>query len=196
MLTDIEIKDISNSVLEFVLYNLCKDIKNPTKTIRNKSIVDPFRNPISDINNIRIDVSEINDWILNELNKKPMKLYQLSPRRFEELIAEIFIRKGYDVKMTPETRDGGKDIYVAKRNDIGNFLYLVECKKYAPNHKVGVGVIRDLYGVLSKEKATLGIVATTSYFTKPAQEFQQNIQFQMSLKNFDSILNWIQDVIR
>lgn len=58
---------------------------------------------------------------------------------------------------------------------------------------MGVSVIRDLYGVLSKEKATYGIVVTTSDFTKPAQEFQQDVQFQMSLKDFDSIKQWLCD---
>lgn len=160
----------------------------------NKCIVDPLGNPISDISKIRIDVSEVNDWMLNELNKNPTDLYKLSSRRFEELIAEIFMRKGYDVELTPTTRDGGKDIYVASKNDFGSFLYIVECKKYNLNHKVGVSVLRDLYGVLSKEKATYGIAVTTSYFSKPAKEFQQELQFQMSLKDFDSIKQWLHDV--
>ncbi len=160
----------------------------------NKCIVDPLGNPISNINNIRIDVSEVNDWMLNELKKNPTDLYQLSSRRFEELVAEIFIRKGYDVELTPATRDGGKDIYIASKNDLGSFLYIVECKKYKSTHKVGVNVLRDLYGVLSKERATYGIAVTTSYFSKPAKEFQQELQFQMSLKDFDSIKQWLYEV--
>lgn len=160
----------------------------------NKCIVDPLGNPISDISKIRVDVSEVNNRMLNELKKNPTDLYKLSSRRFEELIAEIFMRKGYDVELTPATRDGGKDIYVAYKNDFGSFLYIVECKKYNPNHKVGVSVLRDLYGVLSKEKATYGIAVTTSYFSKPAKEFQQELQFQMSLKDFDSIKQWLHDV--
>lgn len=162
----------------------------------NKCIVDPLGNPISDITNIKIDVSEVNDWMLNELKKNPTDLYQLSSRRFEELIAEILIRKGYEVELTSATRDGGKDIYAARKDDLGSFLYIVECKKYNPNHKVGVNVLRDLYGVLSKERATYGVAVTTSYFSKPAQEFQQDIQFQMSLQDFDSIKKWLCDVTK
>lgn len=170
------------------------DMKHISTVTTNKCIIDPLGNPISDISNIRIDVSEVNDWMLNELNKNPTDLYKLSSRRFEELVAEILMRKGYDVELTPATRDGGKDIYVARKDDLGSFLYLVECKKYDATHKVGVSVIRDLYGVLSKEKATYGIVVTTSDFTKPAQEFQQDLKFQMSLKNFNSIQKWLCDV--
>ena len=160
----------------------------------NKCIMDISGNPISDINNICIDVSEVNDWMLNELNKNPTDLYKLSSRKFEELIAEIFMRKGYKVELTPATRDGGKDIYVAQKDDLGSFLYIVECKKYKFTHRVGVNVLRDLYGVLSKERATYGIAVTTSYFSKPAMEFQQELKFQMSLKDFDSIKQWLRDV--
>lgn len=186
---------INFDVLQYY-FKICDkfNIKLISNISANKCIVDSLGNPISDINNIRIDISEVNDWMLNELNRKPTDLYQLSSRRFEELIAEILMRKGYEVELTPTTRDGGKDIYVASKNDFGSFLYIVECKKYKPTHKVGVNVLRDLYGVLSKERATYGIAVTTSYFSKPAKEFQQELQFQMSLKDFDSIKQWLCDV--
>lgn len=178
--------------------DICKNynfnLKNSSHFTANKCIIDPLGYPVSDITNIRIDVSEVNDWMLNELKKNPTDLYQLSSRRFEELIAEILIRKGYEVELTSATRDGGKDIYAARKDDIGSFLYIVECKKYNPDHKVGVSVLRDLYGVLSKERATYGVAVTTSYFSKPAQEFQKDIQFQMSLQDFDSIKKWLCDV--
>lgn len=170
------------------------NIQSISNITTNKCIIDPIGSPISDISSISIEVSEVNDWLLNELNKNPTDLYKLSSRKFEELIAEIFIRKGYNVELTPATRDGGKDIFVAKKNDLGSFLYIVECKKYKPTHKVGVNVLRDLYGVLSKERATYGIAVTTSYFSKPAKDFQQELQFQMSLKDFDSIKQWLHEV--
>ena len=104
------------------------DMKHISNVTTQKCIIDPLGNPISDIGNIRIDVSEVNDWMLNELNKNPTDLYQLSSRRFEELVAELLIRKGYNVELTPATRDGGKDIYAARKDDLGSFLYIVECK--------------------------------------------------------------------
>lgn len=177
-------------------YNIYKnfELDSISNITTNKCIINPLGNPISDIKTIRVDVSGINDWMLNELNKNPTDLYQLSSRSFEELVAEILTRKGYKVELTPATRDGGKDIYAARKDDLGSFLYIVECKKYKPTHKVGVNVLRDLYGVLSKERATYGIAVTTSYFSKPAQEFQQEIQFQMSLQDFNSIKQWLFDV--
>jgi len=34
-------------------------------------------------------------------------------------------RHGYTVTLTPQTRDGGKDMYAARRDDVGSFLYVV-----------------------------------------------------------------------
>ena len=165
--------DISNKFKQYFEIYKSFEIESISNVTANKCIIDSLGNPINDISEIRIDVSEVNDWMLNELRKNPTDLYKLSPRRFEELIAEVLMRKGYSVELTPVTRDGGKDIYVARKDDLGSFLYLVECKHYEPTHKVGVSVIRDLYGVLSKEKATYGIVVTSD-FTKPAQDFHQD----------------------
>ncbi len=186
--------DVNNKFKQYFEIYKSFEIESISNITANKCIIDSLGKPINDISEIRIDVSEVNDWMLNELSKNPTDLFKLSPRRFEELIAEVLMRKGYSVELTPETRDGGKDIYVARKDDLGSFLYLVECKHYEPTHKVGVSVIRDLYGVLSKEKATYGIVVTTSDFTKPAKDFQQDIKFQMSLKNFNSIQKWLYDV--
>lgn len=176
--------------------DICKSYKlRPgSKYTVNECIVDPFGNPISDINKIKIDVSDVNDELLKMLKNNPNYLYQLSSRKFEEVIAEILSRKGYDVTLTSATRDGGKDIYVAQKNDFGSFLFLVECKKYNPDQKIEVGIVRNLYGVVSAENATCGIIATTSYFTKDAQDFQKSVKFRMSLKDFNSIKQWLCDV--
>lgn len=164
------------------------------KVPTDKGIVDPLGNPISEISNIHIEVNEREDWKLNELNKNPTEIYQLSPRGFEEIIAEIYIHKGYKAKVTRATRDGGVDIYITREDDLGSFLFLVQCKKYKPTHKVGVNVLRELYGVVSEKRATSGSVVTTSFFSQPAEEYQKEFQHQMSIRDFDSIKQWLCEV--
>ena len=41
-------------------------------------------------------------------------IYDISSREFEELIAEVFSQQGYNVEITPATRDGGCDIIATK----------------------------------------------------------------------------------
>lgn len=193
-LTSINKQDIKNSIQHY--YNIIKKhkIDNVTQVSANKCIIDPLGNPVSDISKIKLDVSEVNDELLKTLNRNPNYFYQLSPRKFEEVVAEILSRKGYDVTLTSATRDGGKDIFVARKDDLGSFLYLVECKKFAPNRPVGIDIIQRLYGVVSDERATAGIIVTTSYFTKSVKDFQQKHMFKMALHDFESIKHWLYNV--
>ena len=126
--------------------------------------------------------------MLYDLAKNPELLHSLSPYDFERVVARMFEKKGFTVKITPQTRDGGKDIFIAK-NDLCSFLFYVECKKYSPDLHVGIDVIQRLYGVISAEKATGGIIATTSYFTKPAKDYIQEhqLEHQLTLQDYDTI---------
>ncbi len=156
-LKELCLKNEKNSIKNIEIYiDLYKKFKfkSISDVTANKCIIDSLGNPISDISNIQIDVSEVNDELLKMLKNNPNYLYLLPAYKFEEVIAEILTRKGYEVTLTQPTHDGGKDIYAASKNDFGSFLYIVECKKYKPTHKVGINVLRNLYGVLSKERAT------------------------------------------
>lgn len=63
-------------------------------------------------------VTDINTELKRYLNKHPEKLYDLSPRKFEELIAAILEDLGFEVELTQATRDGGSDIIANIRNAV------------------------------------------------------------------------------
>jgi hypothetical protein len=140
---------------------------------------------------VQVDLAEINDELIRYLAKHPEEMRDLRPRTFEQLIAEIFKDKGYDVELTPKTKDGGFDIRAFRRNDVGTCLTLVECKRYGPANPVSVEVVRGLYAVTLNEKATNGIIATTSRFTKGAKSFQAQNQYQLHLADFDNVKLWL-----
>jgi HJR/Mrr/RecB family endonuclease len=121
-------------------------------------------------------------------------LLALSPRQFEELIAEIWDRFGFEVELTAQTRDGGRDIIAVKKSAEANYRFLIECKRYRPDLKVGVELIRALYGVKVDEKATKAILATTSTFTADAKRFLQNHLWELDGKDHEDVLAWIQRV--
>lgn len=155
------------------------------------SIVDvngnPLRSGSPEYGKLRTDLSCANEQVLRRLREHPDEICQMSPREFELFTAAMLERMGYRVELTPQTRDGGVDIYAARKSDIGSFLYLVQCKKQNPDRPVGVRVIRELYGVLQAEKATYASVFTTSYFSRPAKEFQEQFRHQLSLMDYQAI---------
>lgn len=113
-------------------------------------------------------------------------------------MATIYHKLGFDVELTRATRDGGKDIILKEHNAIGDFVYYVECKHHNKiTNKVGVGVIRQLYGTVSADKVNGGIIATNSFFTKEVRDFilNSNCQCQMNLHDGDYINKLLKKVI-
>lgn len=161
-------------------------------SVGKSDIVVPNKNIISpSLISIKKDVLQINEDLMRYIAQEPMSMHELSPREFEKIIAELFKKLGYEVELTKQTRDGGVDIYIAEKTDLGKFLFLVECKHYAPNRPVGIEVIRNMYGVLgmNKRKPTGGIIATTSHFAKGVREeiVELNLEHRISLHDFEYI---------
>lgn len=131
------------------------------------------------------------DYLVEKLRKQPQHLYELSPRQFEELLAELLTDMGWDVELTKETRDGGKDILAYLNTELGKILCLVEGKKYRYDRKIGVGLVRSLYGSLCDHNASSAMLVTTSSFTADAKEFQKKYEYQLSLRDFGDINQWL-----
>jgi hypothetical protein len=136
-------------------------------------------------------VAAVNDELIRYLAKHPKLLYELHPRRFEELVADLLRAQGFEPTLTPPTRDGGRDILAARSDALGSLLYLIECKRYAPNHKVGVDVVRAIHGVTQAERATKGVIVTTSSFTKDAIAFASPLKFGIGLHDFETLKSWL-----
>jgi len=62
--------------------------------------------------------------------------------------------------------DGGVDLILAKDSE----TFLVQCKQWRA-FRVGVDVVRELYGVMAAQGSTGGFVVTSGRFTQEAQEF-------------------------
>lgn len=134
---------------------------------------------------------DMNEGLKQYFAKHPEKLYDLSSRKFEELIASILTDFGFDVELTGATRDGGRDIIAYIKNAVCSYLTYVECKKYAADNKVGVGIIRAVAGVHHLRQPNKSLIVTTSFFTNDAVEEARKIEQQLELKDYDAIKVWL-----
>ncbi len=136
--------------------------------------------------------------LINILKGSPELMREIDPREFEEVVAEIFRNKGFEVVLTKRTRDGGKDIIAISTDGLGiKNKYFIECKRHAEDNKVSVDIVRSLQGVKhSKEGPNKTIVATTSYFTADAKKFVDNeitSSWDMTLADYNDIAKWLQE---
>jgi len=138
-------------------------------------------------------IVEVKHELALRVATEPEILRRISPREFEELIAEIFSGFGYFVELTAPSRDGGKDI-VAVRSEHGIISkLLIECKRYVPPNKVDIGLVRQLYTVKQLEHASKALLVTTSYFTRPAREMERQHLYELELKDFDAVTGWVKE---
>lgn len=95
----------------------------------------------------------------------------MSWREFEMLVGEGFRLQGYQVVETGGGGpDGGVDLVLTRPGKNGGEKFLVQCKQWRA-FKVGVGVVRELYGVMAAKGATGGFVVTSGRFTEDAISF-------------------------
>ncbi len=87
---------------------------------------------------------------------------------FEQLIGKAFALDGYRVVETGGGPDGGVDLILRR----GNEKFLVQCKHWKA-YKVGVEIVRELYGVMTAKGAAGGFVVTSGRFSRDAQAFAQ-----------------------
>jgi hypothetical protein len=129
--------------------------------------------------------------LLKGLKKDPKLLGQLSPREFEEVIAELLASFGWDVNLTKETKDGGYDIIAVSKDKSGlETSWVVECKKYRSDRKVGVDITRGVYGVKSHLGVSNAVVVTTSNFTKGARSVSDS-RYDLQLVDYSGVLEWL-----
>jgi restriction system protein len=111
---------------------------------------------------------------------------------YEEIIAAILMDMGCDVQLTTATKDGGRDILAAFQTPFGKLLTIVECKRYKPERKIGIDLVeRFLWVVDRNDKASFGLIATTSFFSADAQVIANNYRYRLKLKDFYDIREWI-----
>jgi restriction endonuclease Mrr len=141
---------------------------------------------------VELSVKDSYDELIAKLAEHPEVMYEMDPRPFEELMAELYSREGHEVELTRATKDGGVDIYVMQQTSWGLCLTVVDCKRYRPDFPVDVGLVTKLYGTVNAKGASMGAIATTSYFTDPAKQFQQQFQHRIGLQDFHSIRDMIE----
>ncbi len=151
-------------------------------------IITPKKELIIPSKEITTGITVVNDALLKQAKQNPKIMYSFSSREFEKMVCKLLEKQGYTVKLTKQTRDGGKDIIIVEKSFVGEFCIYVECKKYSADNPISVKLVRELYGTVEAEKASAGMLITTSYFTKDAKEFTEKAKHRMTLRDYNDLV--------
>ena len=102
-------------------------------------------------------------------SKSAKALDGMSWREFEMLVGEAYALQGYSVAETGGGgADGGVDLVLTKDGQ----KFLVQCKQWQ-SQKVGVNVVREMYGLMTAESAASAILICSGIFTQEAKSFAE-----------------------
>lgn len=87
----------------------------------------------------------------------------LSGVEFEDFMYYLLTSLGLNVKKTKKSHDYGADLLI----NLKDKTIVVQCKLYN-KHSVGNSAVQEVYTATNYYNASLGMIVTNSFFTKPA----------------------------
>lgn len=136
---------------------------------------------------VRLDLIDL--ALYRALTAHPELLKTLDWRTFERLLADILETFGYVVELQRGTKDGGVDIFALRSDHFGQHRYMIQAKRWT--NRVGVEPVRQLLFLQGHHHATKSCLATTSAFTEGAWDLAAQYRWQLELRDFDGIREWV-----
>jgi restriction system protein len=131
-------------------------------------------------------------YLISEIEKNSEIIYQIEPRKWEEIIAAAYDKAGFDeVILTPRSGDYGRDVIAIKKG-FGSVKFIDQVKAYKAGHIVKADEVRALLGVLYGEQdASKAIFTTTSTFAPKIEEdkfIKPFLPFRLELIDRDKLI--------
>ncbi|MDH6136726.1 restriction system protein [Kitasatospora sp. MAA4] len=98
-------------------------------------------------------------------------LFAMDPIAFEELIAELFKRRGFRVMTTARSGDQGVDVLAEDLDPLTGGKIVIQAKRY--RHTVPPTAVRDLDSTVRHHGARQGILVTTAGFGRGSYSYIQ-----------------------
>jgi hypothetical protein len=97
----------------------------------------------------------------------------MDPYEFEQLVARVWEKQGYETEVTKGSKDRGVDV-VARQNQPISERVLIQAKRHGPRSKVGSEDIQKYSGLYQRnEQVDTVVVITSNEFTNEARDVAQ-----------------------
>ncbi|MBN9595571.1 MAG: restriction endonuclease [Afipia sp.] len=113
------------------------------------------------------------------------QLAEMDPFHFERHIMSFFEAAGLEAWATRKSNDMGVDGFAVHTDG----LLVVQCKRNAPDNKVGRPTIQQFKGVIEEHGAFRGYIVTTSSFTDDAKQSAQMTD-KIFLVDIEALVLW------
>lgn len=100
------------------------------------------------------------------IQKRLDDLRNMDSDEFEEIAAQLYRERGYEVRLTKKGADGGIDV-IAESEDM---TVAIQAKRYSLANTVGAKTVRETFAATRREKILRPSIITTSKFTRNARK--------------------------
>jgi restriction system protein len=107
-------------------------------------------------------IREFSRDLARHVAQNPRELKNLEWRDLERMMAVVLERLGFDARLTPGSKDGGKDIVLALTDGNDSRTYVIELKHWRSGHSVGGGPLKSFAEVVAREQHAAGLFIATS----------------------------------
>jgi hypothetical protein len=142
---------------------------------------------------VKPDIAEVYEELFAHFARRPQDLQRLPPRDFEILLSRVFQGQGFRTELGPGSGDGGVDVRVWLRDPIGDMLTLVQAKRYASTRSIELEAVSALSGVVEDERASRGLLVTTSRFLPSSVSFAARQNGRIVLADSQDVARWCSD---
>lgn len=136
----------------------------------------------SDSKDIEVLIYNLSTKFAKIIANNPDQLYKLEWRDIERMMAAIFDGLGFDVTLTPPSKDGGKDLILECLVENKYKSYIVEIKHWKAGSRVGYKAIKEFINVVVNEKRESGLYLSTSGYCSNA--FESLTEVERKLVNY------------
>lgn len=142
-------------------------------------------------------VSFVSQTIIDSIHRNPEALEDLSKNDFESLMAEIFVRKGFDVDLYRGSKDDGIDFLAIQTDETDPIITCVQCKhpdKAKPERRrntLPVATVREIYGVAKAHDIQKCIAITSSTYSPDAKRFADLKPDEIAVSDAKNIIEWV-----
>jgi restriction system protein len=145
------------------------------------------------------DVSVVWDELIRSFVRNPEEIYDVDPRKLEEIVAGAYKIHGYEVELTPRSGDRGRDV-VATKHGVGSIRIFDQIKRYKISRPVSADEVRSLLGTITAApNVSKGVITTTSTFAPRLlddDDIRRQVPHRLELKPKDVLLKWLQEARR
>lgn len=151
--------------------NLLDDIKSDISSLTQQTPQDNF-------DDIRKELQSLTKECNDRLSKSHTLtiLREMSPYDFEEFVAKLWEKQGWNAQVTSGSTDRGVDVIATKEDTFEKRRHFIQVKRHSKTSKVGSEDIQRYAGLYARrdEKPDAVFVVTSNTFTKEAKKVAKN----------------------